>query len=225
MYRIRSISVDPKHWSMHWKLLSWSALKRRDVSMTTTKCGRQRLHKTMMQANEMRMRRDKTQSRENLAFINITHSFIIYYCVLLSVRSDTFLNTLGNQRSLRAARVHPAHTRRKKTDCNVLNVKREEREMPKTLTNDDQCSTFESTRWEIGLKLSFSLFLLLCSLENSRLCIFSFKYRRNIWYHEPAKILISDQKWAVRATKKNIRAASRQLISTWAVHIRTQRAI
>lgn len=114
MYRIRSISVDPKHWSMHWKLQSWSALKRRDVSMTTTKCGRRRLHKTMMQANEMRMRWDKTQRRENLAFINITHSFIIYYCVLLSVRSDTFLNTLGNQRSLRAARVHPAHTRREK---------------------------------------------------------------------------------------------------------------
>lgn len=34
---------------------------------------------------------------KNHAFINITHSFIIYYCVLLSALSDTFFNTLRNQ--------------------------------------------------------------------------------------------------------------------------------
>lgn len=91
----------------------------------------------------------------------------------------------------------------KKKDCNVLNVKREEREMPKTLTNDDQFNTFESTRWEIGLKLSFSLFLLLCSLEISRLCIFMFlSIKETSDITNQAKILISDQKWAVRATKK-----------------------
>ena len=37
------------------------------------------------------------RNTKNHAFINITHSFIIYYCVLLSVLLDTFFNTLRNQ--------------------------------------------------------------------------------------------------------------------------------
>jgi hypothetical protein len=36
----------------------------------------------------------RTTRTRNHAFINITHSFIIYYCVLLSALSDTFFNTL-----------------------------------------------------------------------------------------------------------------------------------
>jgi hypothetical protein len=39
--------------------------------------------------------KEKEEQRiKNHAFINITHSFIIYYCVLLSVRSDTLRSHL-----------------------------------------------------------------------------------------------------------------------------------
>lgn len=141
----------------------------------------------------MRTRRDKS------AFINITHSFIIYYCVLLSVRSDTFLNTLGNQRCVSAAKKlkeSAAASSCKKLKLQCVECEARRKGKAENFNNDQQKATLLNQQDE---KLDWNYLA-----AARRLCIFKYPHLISRIHRRAAQdINFRSEKWAVRATNRH----------------------